>query len=165
MGAWYSFHSGKKGITDLQAAKLQQLDLRDIAGDKAVPLNTLLKEVPDERKADLIAVCLASGSNRAYVLRVQVKLGASRSRWADEAKRLADGTEALELLGRAKNVAGVELVHVPVWMAPLATESHAAMIESAGVRVVRGQEFWDMQIPHVQAIAWLMPRTGAVEPS
>ena len=165
MGAWYAVQNGTE-VSNREAAFLRQLDLLGIEGDREVPLNTILKEIPDKLKSDLIAICIASGSRRAFVLRVQVKLGQSRSEWSGDAKQLAEkGPEVLEVLGRAKNLAGVELVHVPVWMAPHITDTHAAKIEQAGVRVVRGQEFWDMQIPHVRAVAWLLPRTGAPKPS
>lgn len=126
-----------------------------------MPLNTLLKEMPDKRKADLIAVCRADESNRAYVLRVQVKLGQSSSNWVHEAEVLADGASVLKHLKRAQNLAGANFVHVPVWMAPHTNDAHAAGIARAGVHVVRGQDFWNMQIPHVRAIAWLLPRSGA----
>lgn len=131
-----------------------------------VPLNTILEEISGTLKSDLIAICRGSGSRRAYVLRIHVNLGQCRSEWVQDAKELAEsGKHVLELLGRAKNLAGVKLVHEPVWMAPHTTEDHAAKIREAGVRVVRGEDFWDMQIPHVRAVAWLLSRTGAPEPS
>ena len=77
-------------------ATLESLNLDSITSGTAVPINTVVKELPDRRKSDLIAVCVADGSNEAVVIRAQVKMGRIKQKWGDDAKQLVDSWDSGE---------------------------------------------------------------------
>jgi len=59
---------GEENREKREKAGLGKLHLARTAGVE-IPLNTLLKESSDHRKADLVAVCVADGSDEAVVIR------------------------------------------------------------------------------------------------
>lgn len=75
--AWDRVTSGQdKHDGDDRMASLEKLDLKRVQESIGtdIPLNTILKESPDKRKADLIMICHAPGSKRAFVVRIQIKM-------------------------------------------------------------------------------------------
>lgn len=79
---------GRKNKRVKQEAGLDRLDLNRTAG-QVIPVNTILKESPDRRKADLVAICVADGSDEAVVVRAQVKMSRIPEMWLEQAKRLS----------------------------------------------------------------------------
>lgn len=153
-----------------EEATLSALNLDAITADTEVPINTVLKEMPDQRKADLIAVCVADGSDEAVVIRAQVKMGRGRKKWSQDAavleaswesgaarsrklKRCSDEDEfssVLAALQKADNLQHIKKWrHVPVWLAAV-DPTDAEEIEEMGVRVVSGPAFWELAIPAVR---------------
>lgn len=149
---------GPKNQAVREAAGLDRLDLAKAAAGGAVPLNTVLKEKPDGRKSDLVAVCVPEGSDEAVVIRVQVKWGREAKRWLEAARVLAsswDGETAdmravRQILEQASNLRHIKTwKHVPVWLSAV-RPIDAVEIERAGVRLVSGEDFWRMAIPAVR---------------
>lgn len=117
-------------------ARLEALDLSSITADTAVPLNTVLRELPDDRKSDLIAVCTTEDSeypHDATVLRMKAEMGPCLDTWGDDAavlsaswedgaagkskKRAGSSPSVLESLQRAGNLKNIKTwVIDPVWL-------------------------------------------------
>jgi len=140
-----------------ERAKLQNLSLTARMG--SIPLNTLMKETPDNKKADLIALC-TPGTNsttsiptEVVVVRIQIKMGKDLVKAKSAATKLVGSwTKVLEKLQNDSKLTKVQhWKHVPIWMSAHPPSDKNSV--NKNVRLICGADFWKMAIPSLKLVA------------